>query len=210
MTKITLQATLSTIAICTVFAVSGNAKCGFSKTPPAGAPSTALLSMMAKMRPPTPAATPKDQDGAPAPEPSIVGLWVVNFVEDGQIVDQGFDVWSSDGTETLNDAVPPATGNVCLGAWSKTSPLTYSLNHPSWIYDDTNTMVVAMAFIREHITLDSSGNSFSGDVTIDVIDLMGNQLDHEVGTVSAQRITADTDPSQIIGMANASGLRSPR
>jgi len=209
-TKITLRTAFSSIAICTVFATAGNAKCGFSKTPPAGVPSSALQSLMAKMRPPA-AAVPKDTDTTPPlPEASIVGLWSVNFVQDGQIVDQGFDVWSSDGTETLNDTSAPATGNVCLGAWSKTSPLTYALNHPSWLYDDTNTMVVGLVFIREHVTLDPTGNSFSGSVTIDVFDLMGNALDHEAGTVSGQRITSDMDPSQIIGMGSPSGLSNPR
>ncbi len=204
MTKITLQTAFTTVALCTVFAAAGNAKCGFSKTPPTGVPSTALQTLMAKMRPPIPAVS-KAQDAPPLPEASIVGLWSVNFMQDGQIVDQGFDVWSSDGTETLNDAVPPATGNVCLGAWSKTSPLTYALNHPSWVYDDTNTTVIGILFIREHVTLDADGNSFKGDVTIDVFDLMGNPLDHEVGTVTAQRITSDMDPAQIVGMAGTSG-----
>jgi hypothetical protein len=60
--------------------------------------------------------------GAPAQDPaflnadqaqaSIVGLWDIRFLAGDQVVDEGFDVWHSDGTETLNDTPPPVTGNV--------------------------------------------------------------------------------------------------
>ena len=45
---------------------------------------------------------------------SIVGLWQITFYYEGQVVDVGFDVWHTDGTELLNDIQTPATGNVCV------------------------------------------------------------------------------------------------
>jgi len=154
--------------------------------------------MLAKMQPKgaPQAATSRPQDATAAP--SIVGLWNTSFLQNGQVVDQGFDLWNSDGTEVLNDIAPPPTGNVCIGVWVQTGPGSYSLNHPSWIYDDANVNVIGVVFIREQVTLDSCGNSFSGKVQIDAYDLSGNLLDHETGDIQSQRITAEEDPLQVI------------
>jgi hypothetical protein len=41
------------------------------------------------------------------------------------------------------------------------------------------------------------GDSFAGDVTIDVYDLTGNPLQHIDATIRAVRITTGDDPKQI-------------
>jgi hypothetical protein len=46
--------------------------------------------------------------------PSIVGLWYLQFISGGFVVDQAFDVWHSDGAEVLNDFTDPIEDNVCL------------------------------------------------------------------------------------------------
>ncbi|HEY3137319.1 MAG TPA: hypothetical protein VGL29_14925 [Blastocatellia bacterium] len=123
---------------------------------------------------------------------SIVGLWDVQIIIDGEVVDEGFDQYHSDGTEILNDTPPPATGNVCLGVYSKTGKRTIKLKHPSWIYDATNTTVVARATILEDITLDSSGNSFTGTFTFQLRDLTGNVLAPDVsGQIKGVRIAPE-------------------
>lgn len=70
---------------------------------------------------------------------SIVGLWHVKFLSGGQLFDEGFDQFHSDGTEILNDTAPPqpanGAGTVCLGVFKKTGPSTYKLQHPFWIFD---------------------------------------------------------------------------
>src|ERR1700761_2066919 len=37
-----------------------------------------------------------------ASKPSIVGMWNVKFISKGKMVDFGYSVWNSDGTEILN------------------------------------------------------------------------------------------------------------
>ena len=49
----------------------------------------------------------------------IVGFWRVKYVlPDGSVLDDAYQQWHSDGTETHNDAdAPAARGNVCLVAY---------------------------------------------------------------------------------------------
>jgi hypothetical protein len=123
--------------------------------------------------------------------PSITGLWDIKFYSGGQLVDEGFDAWHSDGLELLNDTPPPATGNVCVGVYAQTGQRTFKLKHPSWIFDSTNTFVIGTATIRETVTVDRSGDSFGGTFTIDAVDTFGNVLGHTEGTIKATRIKAD-------------------
>src|SRR5581483_7099782 len=121
---------------------------------------------------------------------TIVGLWQVAFISDGQIADQGFDVWHADGTELLNDTPPPASGNICVGVWQETALLTFKLNHPSWTFDP-NGNLNGTAVIRETITLDKGGNKYSGIYTVTVYDLNSNIIFSQTGTVTGERITVD-------------------
>jgi hypothetical protein len=131
---------------------------------------------------------PADPNGPP---PSMVGMWMTTFTLDGQVVDAGFDVWHSDGTQALNDTPPPAAGSVCLGIWTQIDKFTYQLNHPSWTYDDTNTNLTGIVYISETVTLDPGGDRYSGTVTYDAFDLDGNPVFHGEGKVSGERIKID-------------------
>jgi len=124
-----------------------------------------------------------------------VGYWYVRYLADGQLVDDGFDTWLSDGIEVLNDTTTPSAGNVCLGTWTKTAPFTYTLKHPSWIFDDANVNLIGVAIIKETITLDPKGNSFTGQTEIDLFDLSGNPLGVETADLTGERIFAVDDPS---------------
>ena len=126
----------------------------------------------------------------PGKDPSIVGLWRVAFTVGGQIVDEGFDVWTSDGTEILNDTVAPSTGNVCLGVYQQTARRTYKLKHPSWTYD-ANGLLTGTAIIGELVRIDRDGRTFSGTTTLDVYDLDNNLLFHGEGEITAKRITVN-------------------
>ena len=132
-----------------------------------------------------------DHDGPSPFGGSIVGLWKATFTSGGMTVDEGFDAWNSDGTEILNDDPPPAAGNICLGVWVRSGPMTYKLKHPSWTYDPTTGMVNGTAIIRETITLAPNGNSYHGVFTIDFFDLSNNPQGSFNGTVAATRITVD-------------------
>lgn len=129
---------------------------------------------------------------------SIVGLWSVQFVSegsegipDGTVIDQGYATWHSDGTEIMNSGRPPITGNFCMGVWKSTGRFTYKLNHFGLSWDPTGTTFVGPGNIRENVTLDHSGDSYSGTFTIDQYDTNGNLLAHLQGNVTGQRITAD-------------------
>ena len=128
--------------------------------------------------------------GAPDRDVSIVGLWKVEFLIDGEVFDRGFDAWHADGTETLNDSVPPTSGNVCLGVWDQTGRRTYRLKHPSWNYD-ADGVAIGTVVLREVVELDKSGNRYQGALTFDVLDMNDNLLFRGSGTITGKRITPD-------------------
>jgi len=136
-------------------------------------------------------------DNSPAGA-DIVGMWKFTFVSkdspgipDGITIDWGFTQWHSDGTEITNSATrAPATQNFCLGVWKKAGPSTYRLNHHALTYDP-NGNLVGVAVIAALVTVDKSGNAYSGNFSIDVFDLTGHPLAHVQGLTSATRITAD-------------------
>jgi hypothetical protein len=127
-------------------------------------------------------------ESEPSREPSIVGLWKIAFLDGGQVIDEGFDAWHGDGTETLNDSVPPTAGNVCLGIWEQTGRRTYQLKHLSWNYDAAGT-AIGIVIIHERVTLDRSGNNYRGTTTFDVYDMNKNLLFEGSGEVTGRRIT---------------------
>jgi hypothetical protein len=199
MKKSYLQATAGYAAI--VFAVlfvnTANAKCSL-KVGELKQVTPALMSLVLKPQAhqiPGPDATRQATTTA-----SIAGLWYARFLAGGQLVDDGFDVWNSDGTEILNDSPAPSSGAVCVGVWTKTSALTYTLKHPSWIFDDAGVNLIGVVIIREYITLDPAGNSYSGDAVLDVYDLAGNLLGQEFAEITGERIVATDDPTQMTGI----------
>ena len=173
------------MGLCAAFAARVDAQCGVSLNHNQPAFRTALPFIEERT-------TVQDATLQKAQEVTIVGLWDVKFIFEGQIVDEGFDQYHSDGTEILNDLVPPATGNVCLGVYAKTGANTLKLRHPSWIYDPTNTIAIGRATILERISLDRSGRSFRGTFTIQFRDLAGNELAPDFsGQLRGDRITPD-------------------
>jgi hypothetical protein len=118
---------------------------------------------------------------------SIVGLWYVAFSSQGQVIDQAFEQWHSDGTEILNDTSAPATDNVCLGVWEQTDSHHYKLNHPSWFFD-LNGNLLGTVIIKETVRLSNDGRSFFGTSTADAYDTAGNFLGEDSGTVTGKRI----------------------
>jgi hypothetical protein len=143
-------------------------------------------------------------DKATANSASIVGMWRIQFISlgntthspaipDGAQIDFGYTHWHSDGTELMNSGGHAAnTGNFCMGVWARTGFLTYTLNHFALSYDATSGNLTAKINIQEQVTLDPGGNSFAGTFTINAFDpTTGAQVDHVVGTISAQRVTVD-------------------
>ncbi|HZQ55925.1 MAG TPA: hypothetical protein VFB14_27270 [Bryobacteraceae bacterium] len=169
---------------------SANAQCAISPAAfvaTASAPNLALPQVQAHSDPgPADAAEDSGRDNA-----SVVGFWKVTFTSGGQVVDQGFGQWHRDRTEILSDtANGPAHGNLCMGAWAKTGPRTYKLNHLGLTFD-LNGALAGTTQTRQQITVARGGNTYSGSFTIDFFDLNGNTIAHFDGEIAATRITAD-------------------
>ena len=111
----------------------------------------------------------------------VVGLWHVIFTQNsdfgGGLFDDSYAQWHSDGTEIMNSGVhSPAYGNFCMGAWTQTGPQTYTLKHIALDYSGNppgsatpgNTTPTAIVIILETVTVDSTGNNFSGTFTADI------------------------------------------
>lgn len=135
---------------------------------------------------------------------SPIGMWNIQFISqgngnqnppipDGAQIDFGYTQWHSDGTEIMNSGAHAAnTGNFCLGVWVRTGMFTYEVNHFALSYDGTSGALVNKINIREQITLDPSGNQFSGTFTITIFNAAGTQqVDQIAGTIAATRVTVD-------------------
>jgi len=124
---------------------------------------------------------------------SIVGLWSFKMVSGGQTIDFGYQEWHSDGTEILNSGSrAPATGDFCLGAWKQTAPSRFHLNHYPLVVDN-NGVLQARVVLKEDVTVDPSGMTFSGMFTQDVYDPTGTTkiAPTMTGQVTAQRVSGN-------------------
>jgi hypothetical protein len=180
---------VAVLACCALLPASATASCG--RPANAGAAAISPASPLLQRLGPVQQAAASTGASGPA---SIVGLWHVIFVSGGQLFDEGFDAWHSDGTEILNDTAPPqpanGAGTVCLGVFKKTGPGTYKLKHPFWSFD-ANANLAGSGFITEIVTLDAGGNSYHGSFTFDLFDLSRNLIAEVTGDLTAERITPD-------------------
>lgn len=198
--------TLGLTMAVTILALNANAQCGATDERNATTSANRLPQRFALSRGTvqmTSVQLASQDQGNQAATASIVGLWHVKFVSegtgfipDGTVIDMGFAQWHSDGTEILNSSRPPATSNFCLGVWEKTGRYTYKLNHFA-LSSDMNGNLIGPANIRENVTLDPNGRTYSGTFSIDQFDLNGNNLAHITGHVSATRLTVDSTPAEL-------------
>lgn len=153
------------VVLGAAFAGRANAQCGSGAA--RQAPFAPLVSLagpgLSEALPTRPLAAADDSAA------SIVGLWHVTFQQlspgPPAFFDEGYDQFHSDGTEILNDIPAPVTGNVCLGVFVKTGARSYKLHHVYWNFD-ANGAVIGRGTWDSEITLDKSGNSYTGTWTI--------------------------------------------
>jgi hypothetical protein len=134
---------------------------------------------------------------APGAHGSIVGFWKFAFTAPDGVtgIDWGFQQWHSDGTELTNSGGQlPATGNFCTGVWQQFGRGAYQLNHwaIAWNLPGTDPADLAgLVNIRELVSVDGSGDSMTGSVSLDLYALDGTTLLAHLGegTVSGERIT---------------------
>ena len=76
--------------------------------------------------------------------------------------------------------------------WRQTAPSRYHLNHYALSYDPALGTINARVIIKEDVTLNPTGTSYSGSFTLDVYDPSGTtQVGHQNGQVTAQRVSAN-------------------
>jgi hypothetical protein len=123
--------------------------------------------------------------------PSITGLWKTVYVSGGTVINVGFNIWHSDGTEWALDSLsPPFQGNTCAGVWEQIGRRTYRTVHPAFNYDAAGLSVVGIFIERVRVTVAADSDRFEGTFTFDNYDFQGNLLPGSVsGTITATRIT---------------------
>jgi len=143
--------------------------------------------------------------------PTIVGMWHVRFIAegngpdlppDGAQVDNAFSLWHSDGTEETLSSRPPATGDVCFGVWQELGERQYILNHYGIAFDPTVDPNTPQGFanIRENITISRDGKSFTGTFSISQYDSSGNLLVEIKGNLIGSRVTITTTEADLVGI----------
>jgi len=122
---------------------------------------------------------------------TMTGLWHVKDYYQGDLIDEYFDTWHSDGNELFIDATNPAADNVCQGIWVPAGSLTFKLKHMSWYFDDSGNVLGYVVF-QDLVTLAGDGNSWHGSENVYVYDMDGNLQGEYLGDeLHATRITVD-------------------
>lgn len=133
---------------------------------------------------------------------SIVGMWHLTAtskgnadtlgIPDGATLDDGWQTWHADGTEVLNSFRSPTTQSWCSGIWKQIGRSTYRLRHFTMSWKDADH-AEGPGEIHETVTLDRSGNHFTGTITIDQYETgepgtaeSGDPI-HITGTVTGDR-----------------------
>jgi hypothetical protein len=190
---------MSNLALCGVLAgwmaTATPAKaCAGGQVPTAGTTMASNLAAARNRMSLPPALTAGTQGGSSKLQahdtnpPTLAGLWMKTYTQDGQVVDMGFDTFNADGNEMIVDISPPVSDNVCNGVWTQTGTFTYSLYHISWTFD-LNGNLTGTAVFKETYTLSRDGNSFTGSGNAQLFDNDG-KLVQDFGTaqISATRI----------------------
>lgn len=192
--KTSLRKFLFTVVCAMTLAAAAHASCGDVKG--------ALFQRQAWNGAKSPASLLYVSDNAAA----IVGMWHVTFTAQGNVegppdgapIDNALVTWHADGTETMNSGRPAQDGDICMGVWKRTGPLTYKLNHFAWGGNDTANAPYGIGNpagptrFTENVTLSADGNHYSGTFTLDAYDTLGNVSAHIVGVIQGTRITIDT------------------
>ena len=120
-----------------------------------------------------------------------------NPMTDGTLIDFGTAVWHADGTELQTTGIRnPADGNICHGVWKQIGPSTFQLNHYALAW--TNGTYTGPVNIRAVVTVDGTGNKYSGGFQTDVYlasTVAGHEFDKTTklvtitGTFTGSRVT---------------------
>lgn len=120
---------------------------------------------------------------------SIIGLWHdVHTASDGTLFLEGYDTWNVGGTENELGNLPPAGGELCVGAWVKHGKTINLTTHVTWLYDLNNNFVGTLNMTQQN-TVAADGNSYTGTFDAKFFDPNGNQFNEITGTTTADRLS---------------------
>lgn len=118
----------------------------------------------------------------------IVGLWhVVHNDPDGNLLFESFEQWHSDGTEFEFANIPPATGDICMGAWQQNGASAH-LWHTGWTFNPDGSSSGTIVLTGSN-KVARDGNSFKGPFDFKVFDLNGNLVGEASGMTIAERLS---------------------
>lgn len=118
-------------------------------------------------------------------DPSIVGLWRVQYFSGTVEVFQSFDQWHSDGQEF---EVSNIFGLSCQGTFKQRADGTVELFHVGWNFDANGALT---GYFKETQInrVGPQGEHYSGTWDIKNYDTTGNFLSEDTGTLKATRIS---------------------
>jgi hypothetical protein len=125
-------------------------------------------------------------------EAPIVGMWRVKFIVGTDVIDDALATWHSDGTEIMNSSKPPISQSWCMGVWKQIGRSSYKLHHIAIGWTEEGAPL-GPAEIRETVTVERSGNTFTGHFTIDqyMTDETAPPIAHVEGDLQGTRVTVD-------------------
>ncbi len=119
---------------------------------------------------------------------SIVGLWHdVRTASDGTLFMEGFDTWVRDGSENELGKFPPATGDLCVGAWKRQGGANELTTHVTWLYDANGNWLGTLN-ITQTSTVSADGNGYTGPFDAKFYDTNGNQFQEVTGNAAGERL----------------------
>ena len=102
-------------------------------------------------------------------------------------------VFHADGTEvSVDNAVPPSLGNVCVGVWKHAGARTIKLRHLTWNWNADGRLAGTFQ-LEVTLRLNRHGDAYTGTYVSDSFDLEHNVIPelHAEGVVKGTRIKVD-------------------
>lgn len=183
---------LTVVGVCGAWVSDASAACF---APPSAAGPAARASLLNSAKAAFASGAPGvAQNDRSSQSDRIVGMWFVTYkLADGAIWDEGFQHYHADNTElSVDNAVPPALGNVCIGVWKADGPGIVKLRHYTfnWTADGQKAGIFQLLTTVQVLP---GGQGYLGTFLSDSFDLDGKVIPelHAEGTVEAVRITVD-------------------
>ena len=117
----------------------------------------------------------------------------------GTSLNRGLILVAPGGVALITDqGAPSQQGGLGVGAWVRTDEHTFALTFVRQRFDATGTLV-GTTIIRDTLTLNADGNTFSGSGSVGVLDLTGTVVSSGSFTLQGTRIAV-----QAVGVAATS------